>query len=126
MHLTKSKIKEKQLISNLEESKFRDISYDLSIDTVIRNGVEISGPEFSVWSYEMVIFVSKETVAIPPGLVGYAMPKTGLCNRGILALNTGIINPGYKGRFSSTAINFREKAVRLKQGDPFLRIIFHE
>jgi hypothetical protein len=36
--------------------------------------------------------VSKETVDLSEDFVGYAMPKTSMCNDGILVPNTGIVD----------------------------------
>jgi hypothetical protein len=58
--------------------------------------------------------------------VGYAMPKTGLCHEGILALNTGLIDPGYEGRISTVAVNFDKEPVAIRPGDSFLRVVFHK
>jgi hypothetical protein len=54
------------------------------------------------------------------------MPKTGLCDKGILVLNTGILDPTYRGLISGIAINFRKTSYRIKQGDVFLRLVFEE
>src|SRR2546428_10789007 len=106
MPLTGREILENGIVQGGREDRIRDASYDLSIELIIRGGKKDLGGEWGRWEitpHEMFIMVSKETVRVPPGFVGYAMPKTGLCNRGILAFNTGIIDPGYQGRLSSTA-----------------------
>ena len=54
------------------------------------------------------------------------MPKTRLSNEGILALSTGITDPGYRGRVSSILINFGKEPRELRQYAPFLRFTFHE
>lgn len=54
------------------------------------------------------------------------MPKTSLCNDGILVLNTGLVDPGYEGRLSTIAINFSSSAQRISRNTPFLRVVFHK
>jgi deoxycytidine triphosphate deaminase len=104
----------------------RDASYDLTVEQVVRQGKAEVPETFTVEPQEMFILISSEYISVPPGHVGYAMPKTSLCNRGLLVLNTGIIDPDYEGKLSSTVINFREKPLQLKKGEPFLRIVIHE
>jgi len=74
----------------------------------------------------MVIVMSSEYLNLPDNVAGYAMPKTRLSNKGILALSTGIIDPAYEGRVSSILINFGTVSQVLEEGEPFLRITFHE
>lgn len=73
----------------------------------------------------MLTLVSKERIEMKNGYVAYALPKTGLAKDGILALSTGIVDPGYSGKLSTVAINFDKEAYRIKPGDPFLRLVFH-
>jgi hypothetical protein len=54
------------------------------------------------------------------------MPRYTLNDRGILALSTGIVDPGYEGLVSSTLINFSEEDFGLSRGQPFLRVTFHK
>jgi len=126
MPLTGKEIFDQGFIPDGTQAQIRDASYDLSVDRVIRGGKENTENVLRIMPQEIVILVSRETVSVKPGHVGYAMPKTTLCNRGILALNTGIVDPGYKGKLSSTAINFCAEPVELKRGESFLRLVFHK
>jgi hypothetical protein len=51
--------------------------------------------------------------------------KNELCRKGILALNIGVIDPGFQGPLSSTLINFGREDFVVKPGSSFLRISFH-
>lgn len=112
-------------VQNHTPDGIKAASYDLRVGRVIVKGKEYSQP-VAVAPQQMFIIVSEETVQVPPGHVGYAMPKTSLCNDGILTINTGILDPGYQGRISTTAINFDQTEYEISPGDPFLRIVFHE
>jgi hypothetical protein len=57
-------------------------------------------------------------------MTGLATVKTGLCNEGLLALNIGIIDPGYEGPISSFLVNFSSVPRVLTRGEPFLRLQF--
>jgi deoxycytidine triphosphate deaminase len=102
----------------------RPASVDLHVGSIVINGKEYNEP-VDIKAQQMFIIVSKERVQIKAGFVGYAMPKTSLCNEGILCLNTGILDPGYGGLISTTAINFEEDASAISPGEPFLRLVFH-
>jgi dUTPase len=113
------------LIENALDSSYRTTSYDLTIGEVIDpagNSVGFHRLE----PQQMVVVISGEKVRLPRTVSGYAMPKTSLCNEGILALSTGIMDPGYEGLVSSMLVNFGGKAFALEEGNPYLRLTFHE
>jgi len=99
-------------------------SYNLTAGKVFVRGKEQQLP-CSIRPQQMCVIVSRETVRVPPGYVGYAMPKTGLCFKGVLCLNTGIIDPGYNGRLSTVAINFDKEECEIEVGEQFLRLVVH-
>jgi hypothetical protein len=72
----------------------------------------------------IVQVISIEKVKLPPNMTGLAYVKTSLCNEGLLALNIGIIDPGYEGRISSFLVNFSSKPRLLIRGEPFIRLQF--
>ena len=74
----------------------------------------------------MVEVISIETIKVPQNVAGYASVKTGLSRQGLLALNTGILDPGYEGPLSATVVNFGKSDSLLNHGDTFLRLTFHE
>lgn len=124
MQLTGQEASARGFVKNGQASSVRPASYDLRVGTIVRQGSK-QERDTTLEPQEIFLLVSKEIVEVPAGFVGYAMPKTSLCNDGILALNTGIIDPGYSGPLSTTAINFGKNPYRIKPGDPFLRVVFH-
>jgi dUTPase-like protein len=130
--LTEQAIKALGIIDNPDPSRFRAIGYDIAVGSMyVPEDDEINaGPrvELEYWipPRGVVQIFSRETVDVPPDVCGYAMPKTGLCDQGILVLNTGILDPSFRGPVSAIAINFRKTRFRLKEGDVFLRLVFEE
>lgn len=114
----------KRFITNGKDAGVRKASYDLHVGKVILQGV-VRSDNTTVHPQQTFVIVSQEMVKVPGGIVGYAMPKTSLCNQGILVLNTGLIDPDYDGPMSTTAINFDKDAREIRIGDPFLRLVFH-
>src|SRR5690606_38690946 len=88
MQLTGPECCRRSIIQNHDPRSARIGSYDLQVDKVVASGKEYTRP-FSVKPQQMFILVSKETVTVPPG---YALPKTSLCQQGILPLSTGILD----------------------------------
>jgi dUTPase len=123
MLLNRDQIRERGLVEHGVESGFRIASYDLRVGRIIT-------PESTlVDSYTMppqgiVEVVSQEAVALPPGVSGYALIKNSLSDAGVLAVNIGIIDPGYRGPISSTLINFGKNPYHLVAGEVFLRLTF--
>ena len=121
----------KDWIKNPKSAHANPASYDLSIDTVIIDGEKVQ-PSSTVGTIviepqAVFVIISKEQVAVPTqGVSCYAFPKTRLCKQGLLALNTGIVDPGYDGLISTTAVNFHSRPLTLNVGDPFLRLVFFE
>ena len=129
----------KGLIENGIQSGFRAASYDLHVGTILEapkedkrfrgntvEAISVSAKGFSLSPQGMVMVISRERVKLPKDIVGYALTKNGLSNQGILAINIGIIDPGYEGPISSTLINFGKRPFRVIPETSFLRLTFHE
>lgn len=144
--LSKSKIAELCLIENPVDESYRNSSYDLTIgkiymqpsqgniseltDAIKKKLFDIDSDntldECEVPPQGMVVIFSQEKINLPKHICGVALPKTSLCQEGLLCLNTGIIDPFYHGYISGTIINFSKNPIYLKRGKVFLRLIFHE
>ena len=73
-----------------------------------------------------MLAVSRERIVLPGDITGLAMVKTGLCNDGVLALNIGVIDPGWEGKVSSFLVNFSNHERLLTTGETFLRLTFQQ
>lgn len=104
---------------------YRASTYDLSIGEIIPAGYASGGSEYRLPSGGTVRVVSKELLKLPNEITGHALLKNELCRRGVLAINIGVIDPGFEGPLSSILINFGREDFVVKQGAPFLRISFH-
>lgn len=127
----------------------RAISYDLKVGRVIKN---VNKEKFSFWNrkkynkignngeyikvcdsgtiiikpQEMFIVVLKEYIKMPNNCYGIAYPQTRLCRKGIHVFNTGLIDPGYNGYLSTSAINFSNEPVKIDIDDVYLRLMVHK
>jgi deoxycytidine triphosphate deaminase len=125
MQLTGHESINNNLVKNHNSSCTRTSSYDLTVDTVIQDGVVFTRTK-TIEPQHVFVVVCKEHVKVPDGHVAYIFPKTSLCQEGILSLSTGIIDTGYEGLISTSAINFGKEAFSVSPGKPFLRIVFHQ
>jgi hypothetical protein len=57
-------------------------------------------------------------------LTGLATLRTTWTHSGILALNVGIVDPGWDGPLATAVVNFSNTNFEIKKGDAFLRVIF--
>lgn len=138
MPLNHSEIKSEIKIENAVSEGYGTASYDVHAGWVIkspeskrdfltflRNKHEITEDGFVLPPQGMVRIVSRELFRIPPGIVCYAMVKNALSDRCLLAINTGIIDPGYIGPISSTLLNFGKEPFLITRDTKFLRLTFH-
>jgi deoxycytidine triphosphate deaminase len=125
MLLSGHAIKDRGLIRNGIDVGYRGASYDVRIGTIIAP----DGSEQTCYTLPpqgIVNVVARETVNMPPNVLGFGMVKTNLCNQGVLAINIGIVDPLYQSAVSSFLINFGKTEYALREGDVFLRLTFFE
>jgi deoxycytidine triphosphate deaminase len=107
----------------------RAASYDVRVGTVIAMGsdnkIHVEHEFYKVDPHGMIEVISLETIKVPDNIAGYASVMTRLSRGGFLALNTGIVDPGYEGPVSAVMVNFGNIPICLSRGDPFLRLTFH-
>jgi hypothetical protein len=123
--LTGSEIKDTGLIVGGNDDCYRGASYDLRIKSVLTNEGEVEDYH-ALPAQGIIEVVSIERVKLPKDVAGFAMVKTSLCNEGVLALNIGIIDPGWDGPLSSFLVNFGRHERLLAKGDVFLRLTFQK
>jgi deoxycytidine triphosphate deaminase len=124
--LSGEEIKSLTLIENgIDENLYRASTYDLSVGDIIPAEGAPGGSEYNLPPGGTVRVVSKESLKLPNNITGHALLKNELCRKGVLALNIGVIDPGFEGPISSTLINFGRANFVVNQGAPFLRISFH-
>ncbi len=124
MLLNSEEIKARKIIKDEIDKNYTGVSYDLSVHRIINTlGEDVE--TFDLEPQGIVLVISRERVTLPKDIVGYALIKTRLCNRGILALNTGVIDPEYDGLISTMLLNFSKNNFLVSKGNQFLRLTFH-
>ena len=124
MILNYEQIKQKAILTDTVESGYNNAVYDIRVGKI----VTIKGDEqdeYEIPPQGMIVVISREHVTVPVDIVGYAHVRTGLSSKGIMAINIGVIDPGYTGKLASTLLNFGKEPFKMKVGDTFLRTTFH-
>ncbi len=124
MILNSEEIKKLNIIEDFDEKKLGNASYDLSIDKIITMDGKEREKNYKIHSQEMIWVICKEKFEMPKNIIGFAYVKTRLTREGILAMNTGIIDPNYKGKISTLLINFGNGKKTISQNDALLRVTF--
>jgi len=73
----------------------------------------------------MIFVVSYEEIKMPLDLCGTVYSRNSLAQKGILALNAGHIDPGFKGPITIKLINLRSVDYTVELGQPIFTIVFH-
>ena len=124
MILNYEQVRQKGILTGSVGGNFNNAVYDIRIGKIITmTGDEVT--TYRIPPQDMVVVVSTEQLTIPADIVGYAHVRTSLSSKGIMAINIGIIDPGYSGNLSSTLLNFGKADFLISEGDKFLRTTFH-
>jgi hypothetical protein len=71
-----------------------------------------------------MIAITKETLNMPKDLCASYGQLNRWANRGLMVLNTSIVEPGYKGPLSCVLVNFSSQRITLSPGDPIAKLNF--
>ncbi len=75
---------------------------------------------------QMMFVITHEQIYMPIDLCGTVYSRNNLSRAGILALNAGHIDPGFKGNIVIRLINLRSIPYKLILGKPIYTIVFHK
>lgn len=124
MILNRVQIERLNIIEPFNRDCLRNASYDLSVEKIITMDSKEHLGSIKVKPQEMVWVICKERLKMPLNIVGFAHIKTELTKKGMLSMNTGIIDPGYNGYISTLLINFGKTPTTISKGMCALRITF--
>lgn len=105
--------------------KIRRSSLELTIGTIFdHEGNAVSGVDLH--PNEMVQVISAEEFNLPNNVTGHLTVKARFTKKGIWALATGLVDPGWDGPISSSLINFSKQTHKIRLGQVFLRVTLFE
>jgi deoxycytidine triphosphate deaminase len=123
MILTSNEIDVRHLVQNQSSKGIRDTTYDATVGEIIYQGKTHDGQSYVLPTRGMVWVVSNEKFVIPNDITGLATLRTTWTHNGILALNVGIIDPGWNGHLATALVNFSNTNFEIERG-AFLRVLF--
>lgn len=87
---------------------------------------ECGQPFVTIQPGQMMFIISFEEIRLPKNICGIVFSRNNLSRAGILALNTGHIDPGYQGHIVIRLINLRAVPYTLTLGTPIYSIVFNK
>jgi deoxycytidine triphosphate deaminase len=75
---------------------------------------------------DTLILITKEKLNMPKDLCATYGQLNRLANKGLMILNTSIVEPGYSGPLSCVLVNFSSQKHALSPGDPIAKLTFHQ
>jgi deoxycytidine triphosphate deaminase len=126
MILNEQQISDLKLVTNAVQAGQRSSTYDATVGKIISEGVIIDAASFTLPRRGIVWVVSKEEFTLPNDITGLATLRTTWTHKGVLALNLGIIDPGWSGPLATALVNFGNGNFQIAKGDPFFRVMFHQ
>jgi len=124
MLLTDQQIASANVLVNESQKGRRPSTYDATVGHIIVDGKPIKEPEYLLPPRGIAWIVSNEEFHLPCNLTGLATLRTTWTNQGVLALNVGIIDPGWQGPIATALVNFSEEDFSITKSEGFLRVLF--
>lgn len=119
-----------ELITNADKNFIEASSYDMRIGTIFRNGqiLNASHPEahkqIIVQPGEIISIFTLEELNLPSDIAATAFAMNQQSSRGLLVLNPGHVDPGFKGPLTVMALNLRRVPLAISRGSPIFTVIF--
>lgn len=76
-----------------------------------------SGDSVAIPSGQFAVLLTEETVAVPPGAIGFLSMKTGLKSRGLVNVSGFHVDPGYSAPLRFAVFNAGPSTICVKQGE---------
>jgi deoxycytidine triphosphate deaminase len=125
MTLNYQQVKDAALLKNIVEENFTNSTYNLRAgDIITMDGKDVD--EYDIPPQGMVLVISSEEFDMQTDTVGYTTVKNALSIKGVMAINIGIVDAGYKGPISSVLMNFGKESCTIRKNETFLRMTFHK
>jgi deoxycytidine triphosphate deaminase len=126
MILTDEQITRLGMVHNTRKRALKPTSYNATVGKILCEGREITADHFDLPPRGIVWVVSNEEFQLPQNVTGLATLKTTWTHDGILALNVGIVDPGWHGPLAAAIVNFSKNTFTVRDGGEFLRVVFHQ
>lgn len=119
-----------RLITEHIATSIQPSSYDLRVGTVFRGGQIINqnhqraSEQFVIQPGEIVSLLTMEEVRLPDNMIAIAFPMNKWSSEGLLVLNPGYVDPGFKGPLSVKIVNLRKTRISISRGQAIFTVSF--
>jgi len=118
--------------NDYKQENIKGCSYDLRVGTIFKGKNIISVLKnknteiVELLPSEIITILTLEEVNLPLTICGTVFSMNSNSSSGLLILNPGHIDPGFKGPLSICAINLSNEIKRLNIGEDIITIYFHQ
>jgi deoxycytidine triphosphate deaminase len=122
-------LKNGRLIKDGQTTNVQACSYDMRIGTIFWNGRIIKGKQAAgdqvlLEPSGIISVLTLEELVLPDDIAATAFAINAMSSEGILVLNPGHVDPGFKGPLSVKAINIRSTVKSIDLGTAIFTVIF--
>jgi deoxycytidine triphosphate deaminase len=115
----------RNLLQDADKKHVSNATYYLTIEKIIRGGQDKESDSVEIAPNGIAWIVSKERFNIASNdIIALVSLKSSLTKQGLLALDTGFVDPRFKGPIGTIVVNFSKNTVTLTKGDEFFRVLF--
>jgi deoxycytidine triphosphate deaminase len=119
-----------KLIHDGDTSRTRGCSYDCGVGDIFFDGQmfkRASGQQgVKVPPGGVVALFTREILDLPADIAGTAFPINAMSSRGLLVLNPGHVDPGFRGHLTVKALNLRKSELLLRFDEPIFTVLFEK
>lgn len=121
-----NELNHKRLIIDGDSSCVEACSYDMRVGTIFRDGSRISGSKGQVILQpgDIVSLFTLEELNLPADIAATAFAINAMSSEGLLVLNPGHVDPGFRGPLTVRAINIRATPKAIDVGTKIFTVIF--
>lgn len=112
-------------IEGFEEANLTPNGYDVTVGLILipSTGEKISSGMAVVRGGTRFLIGTKEVISMPPDLAGQIWIRTSWARKGIVS-SFGIIDAGFVGNLTFSALNASQDPVEVRVGERFAQVVF--
>jgi deoxycytidine triphosphate deaminase len=121
------RILDESLLLDADVKRISNATYYLTIDRITRGDDDKELESVSIGPNEIVWVASKERFNLKGNnKIALVSLKSTFTKQGLLALDTGFVDPRFEGPIGTVIVNFSKNPVHIAKGEEFFRVIFIE
>jgi deoxycytidine triphosphate deaminase len=122
-----AEIKAGRLVARANFDRIQGCSYDMCVGTIFSDGQIFENgtkKQLSVKPGGIISIFTDEELMLPDDVCATAFAMNQQSSRGLLVLNPGHVDPGFKGPLTVKALNLRSTSIVIQQGEPVFTVVF--